>query len=687
MNNISVPPAPVLVADDDPLIRRMIRSALELDGWSVVEAEDGSDAIAVFQRASPGIILLDVLMPCMNGFEACEAIKGLPDGKETPILMVTALNDTDAIKRAFAAGAEDFITKPVQWEVLRHRVRRLMQMRELKAIAAQERLASEHAHLRELEQFMMSISTQFIDLDPADVDPRIAAALCQIGEFIRVDRAYLCAFYEGGMRINCPHEWCAPGVPSKSYMLQRVPVMLFPGWYDRLSQLDTIRITSLDELPSFVRAERKFLEARQCRSALLVPVSSKGRLAGFIGFETTHAEKVWLDQDIALVKMAGEIFITALEHKRTEEALQSNERELRQITDTMLDAVYRADANGIIEFASPSCWHVFGYPPESLLRTSVFQHVHPDDIEAMRAGMFNTGSAEHRYFHANGSVIWLETLCNLIFTEEGQVEGIVLASRDVTQRKRAQHELQELNRLKTEFLSTAAHELRTPLTSIRGFSELLLSRNLDADRQKRFLTMINEQATRLGKLIDDLLDISRLEAKRNLTLAMEPVDMGVLIAQALSPFQESSPQHRFVLDRCPSYPPVLGDAVRLTQVVENLLSNARKYSPNGGMVAVRVASSDVDIHVSVQDEGIGMALDEQEHLFEKFYRANASNTATNGTGLGLSISKLIVELHGGAIWAESEPGKGSTFHFTLPLMLPNLGPESDTMPHPVEKAE
>lgn len=687
MGDISVPSAPVLIADDDPLIRRLIRSALELDGWSVVEAEDGSDTIAVFQRSSPGVILLDVLMPHMNGFEACEFIKSLPDGKDTPILMVTALNDTEAIKRAFAVGAEDFISKPVQWDVLRHRVRRLMQMRELKTIAAQERLASEHAHLRELEQFMMSISTQFIDLDPADVDPRIAAALRQIGEFIRVDRAYLCALYEGGMRIDSPHEWCAPGVPSKQHMLQHVPAMLFPWWYDRLAQLETVRITSLNDLPSYVRAERRFLEARQCRSTLLVPVSSKGRLAGFIGFETVSAEKAWLDQDIVLVKMAGEIFITALEHKRTEEALQSNERELRQITDTMLDAVYRADANGVIEFASPSCWHVFGYPPESLLRTSVFQHVHPDDIETMRAGMFSTGSAEHRYCHANGSTIWLETLCNLIFTEDGQVEGIVLASRDITQRRRAQHELQELNRLKTEFLSTAAHELRTPLTSIRGFSELLLSRSLEVDRQKRFLTMINEQATRLGKLIDDLLDISRLEAKRNLTLATEPVDMGELIVQALSPFHESATKHRFVLERCPSCPPVLGDSVRLTQVIENLLSNARKYSPDGGTVAVQVTASDADIHVSVKDEGIGMTPDEQEHLFEKFYRANASNTATNGTGLGLSISKLIVELHGGAIWAESEPGRGSTFHFTLPLMLPNLLPQAEPMPNPVEKAE
>jgi PAS domain S-box-containing protein len=415
-----------------------------------------------------------------------------------------------------------------------------------------------------------------------------------------------------------------------------------------------------------------------------VPVSSKGRLAGFIGFESRRAEKPWLEQDVVLIKMAGEIFITALEHKRTEEALQSNERELRQITDTMLDAVYRADANGIIEFASPSCWHVFGYPPESLLRTSVYQHIHPDDIEAMRAGMFNTGSAEHRYQHANGNTIWLETLSNLIFTEDGQIEGIVLASRDITQRRRAQHELQELNRLKTEFLSTAAHELRTPLTTIRGFSEILLSRRLEADRQLRFLTMINEQATHLGKIIDDLLDISRLEAKRNLTLVMDPVDMGELIERTIRPFQEAATHHHFVLERCANCPPILGDAVRLTQVIENLLSNARKYSPEGGTVLVRVSASDEMVRVSVQDEGIGLTPDEMEHLFEKFYRANASNTAVNGTGLGLAISKLIVELHGGTIWADSKPGKGSTFSFTLPLMMPSLKPDEEPVPYVME---
>lgn len=685
MCSLTTSHAPVLIADDDPLIRRMIRSVLELDGWQTVEAEGGAEAVRLFQRLSPGVVLLDVLMPGMNGFEACEQIKSLPHGDETPILLVTALNDIDAIRRAFALGADDFISKPVQWEVLRHRVRRLMQVHELKAIVAQERLASEHAHFRELEQFTMSISTQFIDLDPTDVDRRINAALQQIGEFLAVDRSYLCLYSNNGLQVNNSHEWCAPGVEPKQHMLQNVPAMLFPWWHDRLSQLESIRVSSLNELPPYVRAERKFLEARGSRGVLIVPVSTKGRLAGFIGLESTRTEKLWLEQDVVLVKMAGEIFVTTLEHKRTEEALQSNERELRQITDTMLDAVYRADATGTIEFASPSCWHVFGYPPESLLRASVYQHVHPDDIETMRAGMFNTGNAEHRYLHASGNYIWLETLSNLIFTEDGQIEGIVLASRDISQRKRAQHELQELNRLKTEFLSTAAHELRTPLTTIRGFSEILLSRRLEADRQRRYLTMINEQATRLGRIIDDLLDISRLEAKRNLTLVTDPVDMGELLARLLSAFQEASPHHRFILERCANCPPILGDAVRLIQVIENLLSNARKYSPGGGTVHVRVSARDDVVHVSVRDEGIGLTPDEQEHLFEKFYRANASNTAVNGSGLGLSISKLIVELHGGSIWAESESGKGSTFHFTLPLMMPILNPEEEPETYSVEK--
>jgi signal transduction histidine kinase len=259
----------------------------------------------------------------------------------------------------------------------------------------------------------------------------------------------------------------------------------------------------------------------------------------------------------------------------------------------------------------------------------------------------------------------------IVINYEGS-PAILAVSRDVTEHRRVERELRHLNQIKTQFLSTAAHELRTPLTSIQGFSELLLTRDLPPARHRHFLSLINEQAAELGSIINDLLDISRLEAKGRLTLTLEAVDINELILQVAEPFAEVASKHQIRFEFAQACPPVTGDRVRLAQVVKNLLSNAIKYSPDGGPIVVRTEAKGSQVEISVQDHGIGMTPEQQRHLFEEFYRANASNTAIGGTGLGLAICKKIVELHNGTICAESKTQVGSVFRFTLPVAMTSL---------------
>ena len=244
--------------------------------------------------------------------------------------------------------------------------------------------------------------------------------------------------------------------------------------------------------------------------------------------------------------------------------------------------------------------------------------------------------------------------------QDGKLQGFVIGLHDISLFK-------EVERMKDDFLSTAAHELRTPLTSVQGFSEILLTRELPEDRQKTYLDTINKQSTQLAQIIDDLLDISRLEAGKGLDLNPEPVDMTVLVTEALQPFVDTSPSHRFVLEGLAESPPVQGDPFRLGQVVRNLLSNAVKYSPDGGLVVVRAETEGDYLAISVEDKGLGMTPEQQAHLFERFYRADAVNRSIGGTGLGLTICKLIVDGHGGQMRVVSEYGMGSTFTFTVPL--------------------
>lgn len=248
----------------------------------------------------------------------------------------------------------------------------------------------------------------------------------------------------------------------------------------------------------------------------------------------------------------------------------------------------------------------------------------------------------------------------LVNDYQGNPVGTVTIIRDVTR-------LREVDRLKTEFLSIAAHELRTPLTTVLGFSEILLSRELDQPRRQRYLTLINEQAVQLTEIVNSLLDISRLEAGKGLEFNLQPVDMSQLLRAVTQPFSEATSTHHFQLEGLDSLPLVQGDKFRLGQVTKNLISNAIKYSPQGGQIIIRGVLKSNHIEFSIRDEGIGMTLEQQKHLFEKFYRADTSNTAVGGTGLGLAISKLIIDLHQGAMWVNSQREVGTTVYFTLPL--------------------
>jgi signal transduction histidine kinase/CheY-like chemotaxis protein len=250
-----------------------------------------------------------------------------------------------------------------------------------------------------------------------------------------------------------------------------------------------------------------------------------------------------------------------------------------------------------------------------------------------------------------------------VFGSDDTYLGRLLVFRDVT------HE-REVDRMKTEFVSLVSHELRTPLTSIKGYVDLLLdgdAGDVTAD-QRDFLGVVKSNADRLMALINDLLDISRIESGK-VELRRAALDVGGLIAGAvgsLRPQIEAKGQ-RLHLDLPAALPAAWADADRVTQILINLLSNAHKYTPAGGEIAVTAAPAGDTIRVAVRDTGIGLTAAEQAQLFTKFFRArNRTTEEVGGTGLGLAITRSLVEMHGGQMDVESAPGQGSTFSFTLP---------------------
>jgi signal transduction histidine kinase len=237
----------------------------------------------------------------------------------------------------------------------------------------------------------------------------------------------------------------------------------------------------------------------------------------------------------------------------------------------------------------------------------------------------------------------------------------------------ANAELERLDDVKTMFISVAAHELRTPLTPITGFLEMLLDEEFGplTDIQRESLEIVSRSTKRLETLTDNLLDLTRLEAGR-LAVLLNPTDLSALIesvAVEYRPQLSAKSQHLSVYIQ-PQVPPALCDEARASQIIANLLSNASKYTLEGGEITVSLTLAEEEgfVQVSVTDTGVGISTEDQKRLFERFFRAKSAGEArARGTGLGLYITRSLVELHGGKVWFESEIGKGSRFHVTFPI--------------------
>lgn len=251
-----------------------------------------------------------------------------------------------------------------------------------------------------------------------------------------------------------------------------------------------------------------------------------------------------------------------------------------------------------------------------------------------------------------------------LVSDETESPGVVLLLRDVTRER-------EIERMKSAFLGMAAHELNTPLTTIIGYSELLTSEetagNFDADQKKDFIALIHNKALALGGLIDDLLDVSRVESGRPLTLCYEALLFDDMINKVVDSLRERQTAHTFEVSLPAEATSLYADHRRLEQVVSHLLSNAVKYSPEGGCIKVALVSSGDTCEFSVEDQGIGMNELELAHIFDHFYRADSSDTAAQGVGLGMSIVRNIVLAHYGDIQVDSEIGRGTRICVTLPI--------------------
>lgn len=331
------------------------------------------------------------------------------------------------------------------------------------------------------------------------------------------------------------------------------------------------------------------------------------------------------------------------------------------------EGVVLVDADNRVIFANPAALRSLGLPEDAVLtdyeadRLLLVPSARSQQLAAQLAAgeQFDPIPVER-----NGRT-WGVSL-NPIYDDTGLFMGVAQVQRDITEAAR-------VDRMKTEFISLVSHELRTPLTSIKGYVELVLDGDTGPinEMQHRFLETARNSSDRLVSLINDLLDVSRIESGRT---QLEPglLYINRALNNVIEPMRLSARERDLSvhLDLAPELPPAWADRDRVTQILTNLLSNAFKYSRPGGKIEVKVQLSENRqfLEIEVADTGIGMSEEEQKLLFSKFFRSsNPAVRSISGTGLGLSITKALVEMHGGRVWVKSQLDQGSTFGFSLPI--------------------
>lgn len=356
---------------------------------------------------------------------------------------------------------------------------------------------------------------------------------------------------------------------------------------------------------------------------------------------------------------------------RDESELVRSLRRSEAILSSTGDGMLVFDAEGKITFVNPAAEQILGRASSELVgqQMTVWEvfgveapekGARPCDAPGSHVREVRVEEPEHRI---------LDVRVDPITDDFGACIGSVATIRDVTAEREAMQ-------MKNEFVSTVSHELRTPLTSIKGYIDLIFDGEAGEinEIQREFLAIVKENSDRLVDLINDMLDISRIESGR-IVLKVQPLDVAERIEGAVNTFRAVLDQQgREVHVEVPEdLPRAAGDPDRVGQVLINFISNAIKYSPQGGDVEVRASNEDGFVRVGITDHGIGIAEEDQARLFTKFYRVDSSLTREiGGTGLGLSICKSIIELLGGQVGVESTPGQGSTFWFTLPVASPEL---------------
>ncbi len=484
-----------------------------------------------------------------------------------------------------------------------------------------------------------------------NITEAVNEAIAEIGRFADVDKVFIFEKSDDEKSTSLTYEWNNTGVIAQKAKYQQIPVEIFNPWNVEFSDGIILRYPGTKVVNPYLET----ILSDDLKSVVLLPIFVNGDLCGYVGFSEYRTTRDWTHEEESLLINFAQIISSVFQRKKSEKVQRLAQQALSTVFDNIPLQVYVIDKDDYkILFAN----RVARNTEDGLLQ--IKQDAHNIGTHAFEHYDQQTDTWTYRISTPitwiNGRLVYLRTI------------------EDITERKKMELELlntknqaEESDRLKSAFLANMSHEIRTPMNAIIGFSQLL-SKEVTSNEQQRYCGVINENCNVLLKLIDDIIDISKIESDQ-MRISLVPCNMNRFLDEIKNYFQQQMQRlHKdrveLLVDDLPRATTVMTDTIRLRQILNNLIDNAIKFTDKGYIKISCNVPGDGLIHFSVTDSGIGIPPDQHHVIFEHFRQLEQLRDL-NGTGLGLAISKSLAQMLGGDMGVRSTVGEGSVFYFTI----------------------
>jgi PAS domain S-box-containing protein len=636
-------PARILIVDDELHNRQLMEVMLTPEGFLLLTAASGEEALAIVAQQPPDLILLDAIMPGMDGYEVVAKIKGNLATKNIPVIMVTALDDPKARMLGLNAGAEDFLTKPVNRSEVCVRVRNLLRLK---------------AYGDYYDKYSQILEREVVErTKQADVLAAQAALLDLAPDAIVVrDMQSRILLWNSGAEVM--YGWL-----SEDALGRNIYELLRTEFSEPTEEIES-------KLLLEGRWEGEAIHRKRDGTCLIV------------------ASRWALQRDV----YGAPVRILTINNDITQR--RQADSELRLLTERLSLAtevarlgVWEWDLASNMLTWDATMFDIYGLAPTIPIPYEQWSRaVHHEDLPAVEATLRKAieekgqGSAEYRITRMDGCVRNVSALHRVLPDECGNVSRLIGVNMDVTEHKVAEKALEQSRqvRFKDEFLSHVSHELRSPVTAIKQFTNILLGGMAGElnQEQREYQRIVLKNVQQLQSMIDDLLEVTRLESGK-LNVEPERISVSDAVTDTIDTLQVTAHAKGVILscDLPRDLPYAYADQTRLRQILIILLDNAIKFTPNGGAAKIQARELQQDpqfLLLEVSDTGCGIRPEATKRIFERLYQVSEhSQDSRKGLGLGLYICKELVTRQGGQIWVNSRPLKGTTFSFTLPVFSLN----------------